>query len=180
MRTAADEAVSPKYSAIERERRFLVDPARRPALAGLPHVLIEDRYLTGTRMRLRRMTDSATGEVALKFAKKYESDDPLARPMVNAYLDAAEYAALALLPSRTLSKRRYQLVVDRGTIAVDQFLGALAGLELAEFDAATDAALRVFVPPAWAARDVSHDPFFQGGHLATLGAAALRERLGDR
>ncbi|OWK31886.1 hypothetical protein [Sphingomonas mucosissima] len=65
MRTGADEARSPKYSHIERERRWLIDPARLPALPSA-HLLIEDHYISGTRMRLRRMTDSASGQVALK------------------------------------------------------------------------------------------------------------------
>jgi len=178
MRTAADEAVSPKYSAVERERRFLVDSVLRPDLSGFPHVLIEDRYLVGTRMRLRRMTDSVTGEVALKFAKKYESADPLARPMSNFYLDEAEYAALASLPAQLLSKRRHAVSTGQGgVISIDRFLGSLDGLELAEIDLPDDAALRAIVPPSWAQREVSHDPFFQGGNLATLDPATLQARL---
>jgi CYTH domain-containing protein len=180
MRTAADEAASPKYSAVERERRFLVDPTRRPDLSAVPHVLIEDHYLIGTRMRLRRMTDSVTGEIALKFAKKYESADPLARPMSNFYLDDGEYAALAALPAQLLRKRRHQLSVAGGLIGVDLFLGDLAGLELAEFDGIDAAALRGFVPPSWTVREVSDDRFFQGGHLATLDGAALAAGLAGR
>ena len=63
MRGGGEEARSPKYAHIERERRFLVDPGKRPDLAGLSFVEIEDRYLDGTRLRLRRMRDSATGAV---------------------------------------------------------------------------------------------------------------------
>jgi CYTH domain-containing protein len=177
MRTARDEAVSPKYSAVERERRFLVDAALRPDLADLAYILIEDRYIVGTRMRLRRMTDSATGEIALKFAKKYECDDPLSRPMSNFYLDDAEYAALAALRANALSKRRYPVEVSKVAFGIDIFLGPLAGLELAEADARTDGELIAITPPAWTIREVSHDPFFQGGHLATLDAAALIDRM---
>ena len=60
MRSGADEAAAPKYAHVERERRWLIDPARLPALSA-EYVLIEDRYLSGTRMRLRRMTDCADG-----------------------------------------------------------------------------------------------------------------------
>jgi CYTH domain-containing protein len=60
---------------------------------------------------------------------------------------------------------------------IDIFLGPLAGLELAEIDGLDDAALRSIVPPAWAQREVSDDPFFQGGNLSVVDPAVLRARL---
>ena len=177
MRTYREEARAPKYSAMERERRFLVDAGQRPDLAAVPDILIEDRYIIGTRLRLRRMTDSLDGSIALKCAKKYEADDPLARPMVNIYLDAAEHALLAALPACALAKRRHHVPTEAGLFAIDVFLRPLAGLELAEIECAADAALRSVLAPQWATREVSYDPFFQGGNLARLHAAELRGRL---
>lgn len=165
MRGADDERRAPKYAHVERERRWLVDTALRPDLDGLPHILIEDRYITGTRMRLRRMTDSATGEQSLKLTKKYDCDDPLARPIVTTYLTAAEYDLLARLDARALAKRRYKL----DGFSLDRFEGALAGLELAEIEWPDDAGLRRLQPPPWAASEVSHDPRYQGGTLAEHG-----------
>lgn len=167
MRTGADEARSPKYSHVERERRFLVDATRLPELPR-EHVLIEDRYLIGTRFRLRRMTDSATGTVALKLAKKYDSADVLARPMVNAYLSEAEYRTFAVLPARLVRKRRHAVDADGWTFGVDVFEGALAGLVLAEIEAADAHILNAVRQPGWAVHDVSLDPRFQGGALAAL------------
>ena len=69
IRSGDDEARSPKYAHVERERRWLIDPSARPAAAD-NFVLIEDRYLTGTRIRLRRMTPSAGEGVSLKLTKK--------------------------------------------------------------------------------------------------------------
>ena len=163
MRTAADEAAAPKYSHVERERRFLVDPARLPPLPAAC-VLIEDGYITGTRLRLRRMTDSATGEVALKLAKKYQSADPRARPMTNAYLPEAEHAIFALLEARPVTKRRYP--VDG--FGIDVFEGALAGLLLAEQEAPDAATLAALATPDWAIREVTGDPRYDGGALARL------------
>ena len=91
MRTITEETRDPKYSHIERERRWLVDPKLRPALDVLPYTRIEDRYISGTRLRLRRMTSSASSEQSLKLTKKYKCPDPLARPMVTAYLTQEEY-----------------------------------------------------------------------------------------
>ena len=125
MRTGETEARNPKYAHIERERRFLVDPRRRPDLAGRRAILIEDRYITGTRLRLRRMTDGATGETAVKLTKKYEAADPLARPIVTTYLSEAEFALLAALPALPLVKRRYPLQLDEGEMGIDVFEGPL-------------------------------------------------------
>jgi len=168
MRTAAEEAAAPKYAHVERERRWRVDPAARPGLAGRASVLIEDRYLVGTRLRLRRMTDAA-GAVSLKLTKKYDCADPLARPIVTAYLTEAEYAVLAALPARALAKRRFGVMSGGATFSLDQFAGALAGLELAEIEWADDAGLRALPAPPWTLGEVSHDPRYQGGALAHFG-----------
>lgn len=165
MRGAEDERRAPKYAHVERERRWLVDTALRPGIDDQSHILIEDRYIIGTRMRLRRMTDSATGQQSLKLTKKYDCDDPLARPIVTAYLTAEEYDLLARLDARPLVKRRYKVA----GFSVDRFEGALAGLELAEIEWPNDAGLRALQPPLWARTEVSTDPHYQGGSLAEHG-----------
>jgi hypothetical protein len=42
MRSGDEEARSPEYAHIERERRFLVNCASRPNLAGLPVIEVDD------------------------------------------------------------------------------------------------------------------------------------------
>lgn len=153
-----------KYSHVERERRLLVDPAKRPPLEGRPHILIEDLYIDGTRMRLRRMTASDSGRVVLKLTKKYDAADPFARPMVTAYLSPPEYDLLAGLPAHPLTKRRYPL----GVFSIDLFEGALTGLELAESEQPDEIALAALPLPGWAIRDVSENPYYEGGNLALL------------
>lgn len=164
-RDATDEARTPKYAHIERERRWRIDPAARPAL-GDAHVLIEDRYLTGTRLRLRRMTDGQTGAVACKLTKKYASADPRARPIVTAYLDADEYALLAALPGRPIVKRRLPLQAGALTYSLDRFEGALAGLELAEIEWPDAAGLEGLPAPPGALGEVTDDHRYRGGTLA--------------
>lgn len=163
IRTAEDEAKAPKYAHIERERRWLVDQAARPDLAGCASALIEDRYITGTRLRLRRMTGADV--VSLKLTKKYDAADPLARPIVTAYLTEGEYDLFARLPAAPVTKRRYAVE----GYSLDVFAGALAGFELVEIEAADDAALRALPAPAWTIREVSGDPAYQGGALALHG-----------
>jgi CYTH domain-containing protein len=158
------EAAEPKYARLELERRWLVDRAARPPLDGFEPVLIEDRYLVGTRLRLRRMTRGA--RTVLKLTKKYPSGRPEAQPIVTAYLTEAEHAAFAALPARVVTKRRYNLPFAGTWWSLDLFEGPLEGLELVEAEAPDEAALAALVPPAWAAKEVTHDPRYPCGALA--------------
>ena len=158
------EAAGPKYARCEFERRWLVNRAERPVLDGTPSTLIEDRYIDGTRLRLRRMTRGA--RTVLKLTKKYETERAEARPIVTAYLAEAEYAVFATLPARPMVKRRYSLAIDGSWWSLDLFEGPLAGLELIEAEAADEAALAALVPPPWAVKEVTYDPRYQCGALA--------------
>jgi CYTH domain-containing protein len=160
------ETGEPKYARIEFERRWLVDVAARPSLDGAFTTLIEDRYIDGTRMRLRRMSRPDLGEIKWKLTKKYECDDPAARPIVSSYLTAREYEVLRALPARELAKTRYHLLLDDRWWSLDLFDGPLAGLELVEAEASGDAALAALVPPPWATKEVTHDARYQCGALA--------------
>lgn len=134
LRGLDEELAAHKYSHAERERRFLVDPLKRPSLDGCRSILIEDRYIADTRCRLRRMTDSIGGRVVLKLSKKYDVPDPLARPLVTTSLTPEEYALFAALPGYWLCKCRRAVPGASGEFGIDLFDGALGGLELAEIE----------------------------------------------
>jgi hypothetical protein len=92
----------PKYTRLEYERRFLVDPkcAWREGLK--PYTkLFQDRYLDCGRLRLRRLADSDSDRVVFKLTRKFESDSSFARPVVNICLSLTEYELLATLPGHT-------------------------------------------------------------------------------
>jgi len=150
---------------MERERRFLVEAALAPALEPATARLIEDRYLPGTGLRLRRVT-APDGSVVHKLGKKYPGAGLSSRPMTNIYLDAAEYGALAALPAAVLVKRRHDV---GGGFAIDVFEGALAGLILAEISADDGAALAAIVVPSWCTVEVTEDTAYAGGTLAIDG-----------
>ncbi len=167
MRASREEVAAPKYAHIERERRWLVaTEALTPVGA---YVAIQDRYITGTRLRLRAMTDSVTGDVALKLTKKYEAVDPRARPIVTAYLTPSEFEIFASIPAKVLAKRRYQVDDAGRDFSVDVFTGGLSGLVLAEIEWPDDAGLLALIAPLWAGREVSDEVRYQGGSLAALG-----------
>ena len=94
-----------KYARPERERRFLLDGV--PDGLG-PSVHILDRYLEGTRMRLRRV-DGPDGSVVGKLGQKVRTDphDPAEVWITNLYLDEDEYDRLVGLPAAVLEKSRH-------------------------------------------------------------------------
>jgi CYTH domain-containing protein len=163
------ELASLKYARPELERRWRVEPGLRPPVEDLDFVVIDDRYLTGTRLRLRQMTRS-DGWTACKLTKKYESDRPEARPIVTTYLTEAEHALFAALSAHPLRKRRYHVPLGGQLWSLDLFEGALEGLELVEIEAPDEATLGALVPPSWVTKEVTHDPRYHCGSLAQTNA----------
>jgi len=157
----------PKYAHWVAERRFLVDPANMPSLDEAGARRIEDLYIDGGRLRLRRITHLATGEQEFKLAKKYAPDNPLIGPMTNLYLSGDEYAVMAKLPGQRISKRRHKV----GGFVVDVFEGPHEGLVTAECEATNRmAAMKVDIP-GWCVREVTSDLIYTGGELAQAKAA---------
>jgi CYTH domain-containing protein len=176
-----------KYALPDLERRWRALPGTVPGAAQvLPAEgrLIEDHYLDGTRMRLRRVTDP-DGTVARKLTKKYapaaatKAAPATPHASTNLYLDEAEYALLATLPGKPLRKRRHHREHAGVRYAIDVFEGALAGLVLTEVECADEAALAAVVPPPWAGAEVSDDPAFTGAALARSDANTLARILAD-
>jgi CYTH domain-containing protein len=152
----------PKYAHWVAERRFLVDAASLPAVDLGNARRIEDLYVDGGRLRLRRITELATGEQTFKLAKKYAPDNPLIGPMTNLYLDADEYEVMNVLPGRRLSKRRHKV----GGFCIDVFEGPLEGLVTAECEATNRMAAMRFAVPEWCLREVTTEPEYTGWQLA--------------
>jgi CYTH domain-containing protein len=157
----------PKYAKLENERRWLI-MGEGPDLASASGRTIEDWYLEGGRLRLRRALFD-DGRIELKLCKKYGSADPISQPIVNIYLDESEYGSVRALPGRLLLKRRYSVP----PFGVDVFEGALAGLRMCEAEAETLEGVASFEPPPWAAPEVTRDSRFSGAVLAHTSSADL-------
>ena len=163
----------PKYAAMEIERRFLV--AHCPDLSAARMRVIEDVYLTGTRMRLRAITHADGRPAEYKLCKKYPSAEALRGPIVNLSLSAQEHAVLAALPGAAVRKRRYSM--PWAGFSIDVFEGELSGLILSEVEAdSVEEVARIDLPP-WVSHEVTTDPFFTGGALSRASADELRRRL---
>lgn len=152
-----------KYARPEVERRFLV--TEMPEVTSPPR-LIEDRYLDGTSLRLRRLT--VDGDTVCKLTQKVRPnvDDPSVVLITNVYLTEGEFDLLAALPAVTLSKSRYVVPVDDARFVVDVFDAANAGLVMAEVE--VDDLSSPLPRPAWLGREVTHDDRYSGGQLARI------------
>jgi CYTH domain-containing protein len=150
-----------KYARYELERRWLLESLPRDADAGS---LIVDRYIEGTRLRLRR---AEPPHQAFKLSRKEAPAPPdFARTVITTiYLTSEEYEVVAALPGRELRKRRHHL----GRYSIDVFEGRLAGLVLAEAEFPSEEEMRAHPGPEFAVRDVSQDVRYTGGWLVANG-----------
>ena len=156
-----------EYARGEFERRFLLDQLPTGVPLG-PARHLDDRYITGTRLRLRLVRDDDGFVVQRKLGDKRRVDenDPSAVMHTSIYLDSAEYDVLATLPADTLSKTRRAVELDGVGWAVDEFHGRSAGLIMLEVELRSAQALQAVRPPPWAGREVTGDDAFSGGRLA--------------
>ena len=175
-----DDPMSPdaaRYAHPERERRFLL--AEVPAAATDPREIV-DRYLAGTRMRLRSVSAPAQATV-YKLGHKVRPDptDPGLVLHTSFYLSPGEYEVLAALPGDELRKTRRRVVAECGSpMSVDEFHDALEGLVTAEVDlGAPDLLDATFRVPGYCVAEVTDDERFTGGRLAATDRATLQQLL---
>jgi CYTH domain-containing protein len=159
------------YARLEREQRWL--------LGGLPAdvvdpVDVQDRYLTGSTLRLRRMRSGAGTVYKLGQKVRAAPDSPARVSLTNIYLSEHEFELLGQVGGASLHKTRWHWPTGNRLLTVDVFEDDLDGLILAEVE------LREHHPllpaPELAVVDVTHEDRFSGGRLAQLStdeAAAL-------
>lgn len=151
----------PKYARVEIERRWLVNLAAAGDLSVLPYREIEDRYIEGSRLRLRRIDDPGKG-ATFKFAKKYGKGTALSEAITNLYLTEEEYQLLSVLPGRTIVKRRY--AIAGGALDIYHRLGE--GLAVFEVEFEDEVSARLYEPPSFAIREVTGADEYSGAALA--------------
>ena len=151
-----------KYARYELERRWLVERLPQGADAGSR---IVDRYIEGTRLRLRH-AEPPHEQFKLSQKEAPAPPDYALTVITTIYLTPEEYAVFAALPARVLRKRRHHF----GRYSIDVFEGELAGLVLAETEFPSEEEMRAHPPPDFAVRDVSDDVRYTGGWLVANGA----------
>ena len=171
--------VESKYARVERERRFLLRELPEPLTRASEHVQIWDNYITGTRLRLRKIRVPQTRKWKLKLTQKFAPAPPdFSRTIItNTYLSAGEYQVLAVFEANEIRKNRYPFEYEGCKYSIDVFLGGLWGLILAETEFETDEELDGFSAPPFAVRDVTNEELFTGGSLVNLTAEEIRVEL---
>ena len=171
-----------KYARLERERRYLLADLPEGLTRTDPHLQITDNYITGTRLRLRKVRDPRTNKWTVKFTQKFAPNPAdLSRTLItNTYLNATEAEALSLFEANEIRKNRYFLEREGRKFSVDMFLGDLFGLVLAEVGFDTDDELDNFKKPSFALADVTNEELFTGGRLCYLIFQTVREELEKR
>ncbi len=171
-----------KYARVERERRYLLQDLPAGLTRADPHVQITDNYITGTRLRLRKIREPRTNKWTVKLTQKFApaAQDFSRTVITNIYLNALETEALGISDANEIRKNRYPFEFEGRQFSVDMFLGDLFGLVMAEVDFETDAELDGFLTPPFAIADVTNVELFTGGRLCELTFADIRDEIVKR
>src|SRR6266852_3544349 len=114
-----------KYARVERERRYLLPDLPEGLTRADDHLQITDNYLTGTRLRIRKVRDPRTNKWTVKFTQKFAPNPAdLSRTVItNTYLNASEYEVLSVFEANEIRKNRYHFEFEGNVFGVDLFLG---------------------------------------------------------
>ena len=168
-----------KYARPELERKYLLQDLPEGLTRADHHLQITDNYVTGTRLRIRKVRDPLSNKWTVKFTQKYAPiPNDLSRTLItNIYLNAPEAEVLSIFEANEIRKNRYKYQFSERTYAIDMFLGDLFGLVLAEINFEDESELETFPPPPFVLADVTNNPLFTGGRLSQLTFADLREDI---
>jgi CYTH domain-containing protein len=168
-----------KYARVERERRYLLKDLPEGLTRASPHLQITDNYITGTRLRLRKVRDPQTNKWTVKLTQKFVLDaQNFSRAIItNIYLNALEAETFAVFESNEIRKNRYPFEFEGRRFSADMFLGDLFGLVLAEVSFETDEDLASFLKPEFAIADVTNVELFTGGRLCQITFEEIREEI---
>lgn len=168
-----------KYARIERERRYVLRDLPEGLTRVEPHLQITDNYITGTRLRLRKVRDPRTNKWTIKLTQKFAPDPKdLSRTIItNTYLNALEAETFAVFEGNEIRKNRYPFDFEGKKFAIDMFLGDLFGLVLAEVSFDSDEEMDAYAKPPFALAEVTNNDLFSGGRLSQLTFADLRQEI---
>jgi CYTH domain-containing protein len=168
-----------KYARVERERRYLLRDLPEGLTRADPHLQITDNYITGTRLRIRKVREPRTNKWTVKFTQKFAPNpDDLSRTIItNTYLNALEAETLSVFNANEIRKNRYYFDYEGRKFSIDMFLGDLFGLVLAEVGFETDEEVDNYPTPPFALADVTNNPLFTGGRLCELTFSEVREEI---
>lgn len=165
-----------KYARIEWERRFLLSSfPNGEKVTRIRH--ISDRYIEGTRLRLRQQCEG-DGKGAFKLTQKLPGGTARGQHglITSMYLTREEFDVLAKLPAKVLTKVRHSVP----PFGIDVFEGMLSGLVLAEAEFNSEGEASALVLPSFIVAEVSDDTRFTGGSLVTASRQEIEKWLAEQ
>src|SRR5947208_4602771 len=168
-----------KYARVERERRYLLRDLPEGLTRADHHLQITDNYITGTRLRIRKVRDPKTNKWVIKFTQKFAPNkNDFSRTLItNTYLSAIEAETLSMFDANEIRKNRYEFEFEGRTFSIDMFIGDLLGLVLAETGFESDEEMDNFPLPSFALADVTNNELFTGGRLSELTFADIQSEI---
>ena len=167
-----------KYSRVEYARIFLVATDAVWKQFVEPYSKRhEDKYLNGTRLRLRILTDSDSDRQLIKLTKKYESDSPYFRQIITTILTPEEYRVFDALEGNRVEKVRFYHHYKNRIFSIDVFENELSNLLICETEQETLEDLMSAEPPPYIHFEVTEDHFFTGANLSQTTRADLSRKL---
>ncbi|MEL7532569.1 MAG: hypothetical protein AAFN10_14725 [Bacteroidota bacterium] len=153
-----------KYAQKEWERRFLLR-TQAINLAELSFQTITDKYLDGTRLRLRKTQKEE--KVQFKLTKKLELSAELEDWVSTIYLSESEYALFYSLAGKSYEKRRYYREQEaEARIGIDAIRLGAEMIYLAEVEFDSPESMMQYQFPLPFAKEVTNDPFYSGFAIA--------------
>ena len=148
------------------QRRFLIDTLPEPITAASGHLQILDRYIAGTRLRLRQVRIPGTDQYTRMLQQRIVLPNEIEIKLAEIHLNDIEYSIFESIERSEVRKNRYFHEFDQIPMAFDVYLGQLQGLKLAlaEFET-LDEAERMSMPE-FSSHEVTHHPSFIGENLA--------------
>jgi CYTH domain-containing protein len=167
-----------KYSRMEYARRFLVPPEAVWKKFTEPYQKRhDDKYLSGSRLRLRILTDSDSDRQIIKLTKKHESESPYFRQIKTIILTTDEYRIFYALKGKRVTKIRHYHHYKDLVFSIDVFENELSGLVICEIELNDLEDLMSAIPPPYVTCEVTEDPFFTGAGLARKSGEDLSNKL---
>lgn len=162
----------------ERRRVFLIRDLPEPLTRASSHLQIFDNYIEATRLRVRSIRVPETKQWTFVLEQRFvENENDLSVWQVSEIrLSEAEHKVFEQFEGREIKRNeraetnevrfnRYFYEHENRQIALDVFLGALWGLNLAKVFFDSDEEMRDFAPPDFAVAEVTGNQIFTGANL---------------
>jgi CYTH domain-containing protein len=161
-------------------RRFLLKDLPASLTRASEHLQFFDNYLTATRLLLRQIRTPKTRLWERKFVQEFPVEAADLSKLNYAEIDLSEYEyeALSVFEGNELRYNRYFYELETGKLAIDMILNReLWNLILASAEFETEAEMRSFSPPDFAAREITQDEFFLPQNLTDSTLEDVKKHL---